>query len=225
MSASRLRLLEVIEAQPSGTTSAALATQSGLHENTVRGHLEALLEEGFLTRTPVPANGPGRPAWLWQAAFPAGPDPQQQRAHQDYARLAAVLAETLSAVSSQPDAVARQAGHAWGQQIIHNRQMLPDISPHNATAVRSFTVDLLDELGYAPAPDLADVEIDLHNCPLLQAAVANPEVTCNVHLGLIHGALEAIGVDATASTLTPFASPGCCHLTLNVSALKDPERA
>ena len=66
-SASRERLLRLLEAQRAPASLAALVLATGLHENTVRGHLEALFRDGFVTRRRAEASGRGRPAWLWQA--------------------------------------------------------------------------------------------------------------------------------------------------------------
>ena len=63
LSPSRLRLLETIEGQPEPLTLAALVKHSGLHENTVRGHLEQLMADRYITRSPGAPAGRGRPAW------------------------------------------------------------------------------------------------------------------------------------------------------------------
>ena len=54
----------------------------------------------------------------------------------------------------------------------------------------------------------------LRTCPLLDAAKRHPEVVCQVHLGLVAGALEADDHSAEGLGLRPFARPGACELAL-----------
>jgi predicted ArsR family transcriptional regulator len=56
--------------------------------------------------------------------------------------------------------------------------------------------------------------VRLRRCPLLEAARQEPEVVCSVHLGVLEGALEALGSLCVRPTLVPFAEPGACRLTL-----------
>ena len=55
----------------------------------------------------------------------------------------------------------------------------------------------------------------LRRCPLLEAAVEQPEVVCSVHLGIVRGALDTWGTTSDETSLVPFAEPGACllHLT------------
>ena len=70
MSRARAALLETLQAQPEPTTLAALAASTGLHENTLRGHLEGLEASGLVQRSPAPPGGGGRPAQRLPAAPP-----------------------------------------------------------------------------------------------------------------------------------------------------------
>jgi predicted ArsR family transcriptional regulator len=75
-------------------------------------------------------------------------------------------------------------------------------------------VGLLAEMGFDPAepggrPD-GPTEIRLHACPFHAVAAANPEVVCTLHLGLLRGALDRLGIAATAPELLPFVEPGVC---------------
>ena len=54
----------------------------------------------------------------------------------------------------------------------------------------------------------------LRTCPLLDAARRHPEVVCQVHLGLVAGALEAHREPSDGLRLAPFSRPGACELTL-----------
>ena len=60
--------------------------------------------------------------------------------------------------------------------------------------------------------DPVDTQIALLRCPLLDAAKRNPEIVCNVHLGLVRGMLEVIDSDDVSADLDAFAVPGACIL-------------
>lgn len=204
-SASRERLLRTLEAQHAPVSLAALALATGLHENTVRGHLDALRRDGFATRRAAPAAGRGRPAWLWQAAEPEASTP--------YAPLASVLAATVMRVSDDPVAEAREAGRAWGRELMAARASDED-APRGESSARAAVVDLMREQGFAPDPQGDGTTVLLRRCPLLEAAARHPEVVCAVHLGMADGALQALGAERTATALEPFSGPSECTLRL-----------
>ena len=219
LSPSRLRLLETIEGQPEPLTLAALVKHSGLHENTVRGHLEQLMADRYITRSPGAPAGRGRPAWLW-SAIEVDPDAEPNT----YAQLAAVLAKTILETSSNPAATATQAGRDWGAQIARSKELKTQGGPGRGIDTefgRTVLVGLLDDLGFAPAASQTNESIELKRCPLLQTATQFPEVVCSVHLGLIHGAAQEIGLDSQGTTLIPFTNPGVCSLHLALQQSKD----
>src|SRR5450759_5608109 len=108
---SRARLLTVLErsARPMGVRELADAVY--LHPNTVRQHLDQLVEAGLAVRDAAPPIGRGRPA-LRYAAEP-GSDEQDPVA---YRALAGVLVEQVALL---PDGVgvARTAGEPWGRAL------------------------------------------------------------------------------------------------------------
>ena len=52
--------------------------------------------------------------------------------------------------------------------------------------------------------------VRLTSCPFLSLAEAHPDVVCGVHLGVIGGALGALGASGADTDLEPFAAPGAC---------------
>ena len=52
----------------------------------------------------------------------------------------------------------------------------------------------------------------LRRCPLLDVARQYPEMICQVHKGLISGALTELGGDDVGVDLLPFAEPDACRL-------------
>lgn len=215
LSPSRLLVLETLESQSTPVTLPALVRRVKLHENTVRGHLNALLRDGAITHESAPAEGRGRPQLLWSATKP---EATTAAAH-EYVELATVLAKTISMTAPDPLDASLRAGRSWGEELV-TRGRIPALAPH--TSDHEHVAGFLNELGFAPqthteplvTPIPHHSVIELHRCPLLDAAAAHPDVVCNVHLGLIQGALEHQGIDATGSTLEAFTAPGVCTLDL-----------
>jgi len=206
LSRSRADLLETLRGQAEPVGLHALAASTGLHPNTVREHLDALLHEGLAARRRAPAVGRGRPAWLYEATLgPTG------TSGNEYAGLAAALAALIERTSDSPAEAAAEAGVAWGRQLAAQTGQPLGKSP---AAARRQVIEIFDRMGFAPQPDRSNVETRLTRCPLLQAAHESPTVVCNVHLGIVRGAMATYGYDGSASELHPFSEPGACRLRL-----------
>ncbi len=187
----------MVEAQAAPVSTAALAAAAGLHENTVREHLDRLHADGYVHRDRSPSSGRGRPAWLWRAATQDEVAP--------YAHLAGVLAGTLARTAADPPAEARKAGREWGARLAAQP------AGREAADPRATVVAVMDAQGFAP-DDTGDAVL-LHRCPLIEAAAQHPDIVCAVHLGMIDGVLAAAGAHADARLL-PFSAPGVCTLHL-----------
>jgi predicted ArsR family transcriptional regulator len=79
-------------------------------------------------------------------------------------------------------------------------------------------VELMDTLGFAPETRREADRVRLTECPLLESARAHPDVVCNVHSGLVRGALAELGDETTEVELEPFAEPGACLLRMREQA-------
>ena len=194
------RVLSALTLRDAPTTLAQLVEITGLHENTLRGHLDALHEARYVSRFQAPPSGRGRPAWSYVAR------------EAPYVALAQALARGLE---TNPGATARETGEsggrAWGEQL---RALFDedDQSPHERL-LRS-----LEHVGFGPETSTDSTSIRLTRCPFIDAARAHPEAVCSVHLGLIEGALGE-SLDPTA--LQPFAEPGACLVTLAVPVTQE----
>ena len=203
------RVLEVLRSVAIPVRQEELASSLKIHENTLREHLTYLLEAGLVTRTPLRSNKKGRPAWLWQATATASGN--------EYSELATILAISLAKAGNEPEKIAREAGVSWGRSLVSQPH---DAIPEKSQSIKLGTEQLkklLRNLGYAPIIEEVSKqrsEISLHHCPLWAAAKQAPEVVCNLHLGLVVGALEAIGLSAEESTLTPRLPAAPCQLKL-----------
>ncbi len=206
LSASRASVLDSLRDATGPTTLAQLSEATGLHANTLREHLEALVARGLVRRFHAEPSGRGRPAWLYEAT-----EPDVDTAGSEYAGLAATLAAHISRTSEDPRADAVAAGNAWGHDLAR-KSGSPEGS--GAVAARRKVVDLLDDIGFSPETDDRATTARLTRCPLLETAKEFPDVVCGVHLGIVRGALDEYGADSTRTDLEPFSEPGACRLGL-----------
>jgi predicted ArsR family transcriptional regulator len=204
LSPARQAILERLRGQPDPLTLASLVAATGLHENTLREHLTALVRRGLVRRLRADVAGRGRPAWRYELT-------DAEPVSTEYAGLAAALAVAIARTSEDPSGAAASAGEEWGRELARDRGAMT-LSP---AAARDHVVRLLDDLGFSPtiAPD-DSAEVRLTRCPLLEAAHRHREVVCAVHLGIVQGALLEYGADPSGCELTPFAEPGACLLTM-----------
>lgn len=182
---------------------AAIAERLAVHPNTVRFHLDKLVENGQVERGRADRRAPGRPAQLFQAV--RGMDPAGPR---HYRMLAETLAHAL-ADAPDPRASAVAAGRAWGRRSAESRDAAPEADHADEAVAR--LVALLDELGFEPERRGGDLpRIGLRHCPFLELAASGSPVACQVHLGLMQGALEAWRSPVTVDRLEAFVEPDLC---------------
>jgi len=215
----RARVLDVLTDQPEPCTVTALSELTRQHPNTIREHLDGLVDDRLAVRTRAPAHGRGRPAWLYGTAPDAGSNPGAR----EYAGLASALAAQIARTSQHPGADSIEAGRGWGHDLVRRstsaqaQAPAPAPVPGSAISARREVVALLDELGFAPSSDARAGVVKLHRCPLLEAAQEHPEVVCGVHLGVVRGALAELGAspeETERAALQPFSEPGACRLDL-----------
>jgi len=199
---SRFRILEELRNQ-GALDSRQLGRLVGLHPNTVRSHVDQLIEAGLVRTVTAPAAGRGRPRVLYEPIADGAP------AHQSGYRLLAQILASYLATTDQPQAVAESAGRAWGSYLMEKPLPFADISAGEASRK---LVHLFSELGFMPemVADGDTSKMLLHRCPFREAAESNQEVVCSVHLGMLKGALAEMGAPIEAIGLEPFVEPNLC---------------
>jgi predicted ArsR family transcriptional regulator len=214
MGESRSRVLEVLQGSQEPLGVGKIARRVGLHPNTVRFHLDALVESGLATRTVEEREQPGRPRGLYLARSRGARSEQRS-----YRLLAEILASYVAAQAPQPAEAATRAGRAWGRYLTERPPPFRRIDTDTATRR---LVRTLDEIGFAPEAVTADQDpqIRLHHCPFRETALEHPEVVCSIHLGLMQGLLDELGAPIDTERLEPFVEPDLCVAHLRG---RDPE--
>jgi predicted ArsR family transcriptional regulator len=196
-------ILALLRSSAEPRSIASVADELGVHPNTVRFHIDALLRAGRVEQVLGDATGRGRPPVLFRTSRrmdPTGPT--------NYRLLASIL---TGYVARDPDAagIAAQLGRSASPALVPSS---PQHRVPSRTRAVTGLVKLLAELGFEPEP--ADGrrtrEIRLRHCPFQNLAEQHGEVVCSVHLGLMQGALTAMRAPVTVDRLDPFVEPDLC---------------
>ena len=194
---SRVRILQVVESADAPLTVEDIAERTGLHANTVRGHLDVLLAGGSVAREAADSAGRGRPRWLYRSASPSA-SPYQ------------FLAEALSAQLARSDGAefADAAAERWAHA-------LPDLpvafSPDEAVAEAT---DALNRLGFNAIASPVGDAISVTACPYAELVDDNP-VICDIHTALVVRLLEQTGQPVTLDSMDIWARRGMCVARLS----------
>ena len=217
---SRGRVLELLRAADTPLTVADVARRCGLHPNTARFHLDALVAAGLAARDPGAEPGPrhaapGRPAIGYRASADgaASPPPGERR----YRLLAEMMTSLVAGLVDNPAATAERAGREWGGYL--TEPPLPCRRPSAAEALTRLT-GLLADLGFDPGVQPGETEQDrrlvLRECPFREVAREHQAVVCPLHLGVIRGALDRMRAPLAADRLEVVPEPGLCRLRLTI---------
>lgn len=204
---SRVRLLDVLRQAPEPVGVVDLAAAVGLHANTVRSHLDVLIDAGLVTRIDEAPTRPGRPRALFTVAED-GPPGEGER---HYRLLAEILASHLASSTTEPAATATQAGREWGRYLADRPAPFARAGQAQATDA---LVRLLGDLDFQPELSDDRQQVALHHCPFREVAERHQDVVCGVHLGLMQGLLTELRAPLTATRLEPFVQPRLCMIDL-----------
>ncbi|QCO99279.1 ArsR family transcriptional regulator [Arthrobacter sp. 24S4-2] len=199
--ASRTRrgVLDALARSSEPLDAQAIAGALELHVSTVRFHLDQLEEARLVRRESGGDRRRGRPRVLYAAVLEAERDEGSRE------QLIEVLAGALAhRDADQGRSSAINAGRDWARGLVAERS--------DSVDRRSGLLEVLDGLGFDPAPD-GDV-VQLRGCPFRDAARRHPQVVCSVHLGLVQQLLDGDGDAPPDVRLLPFVQPSLCVITL-----------
>ncbi|WP_432055351.1 helix-turn-helix transcriptional regulator [Streptomyces sp. bgisy022] len=225
----RRALLAVLREAEGPLGVGEIAQRMGVHTNTVRFHLDALVTAGAVEGIVEPASGRGRPRTVY--APRRGMD---RGGHREYLLLARILLSRLAADEEGAAPAAVEAGRAWGSHLVPSAPPFRAVDAHEAV---DRLTGLLADLGFAPEPGSAGPDhrpaaaspdgpepdrVLLRHCPFLELAEEYGDVVCPLHLGLMQGALEQLRAPVAAVRLEPFAEPDVCVAHLAAAPLASP---
>jgi len=196
---SRRQLLDVLRAAEHQLDIPALADATGLHPNTVRFHLDVLVQAGFVEERRQQRGTRGRPRMVY------GPT-MSGRSGDGYQLLAEVLVSHLDQTARSNDAEA--AGRAWVRRI---RPASP-AGHGDLTAATRTVAALFTEMGFDPATTVhgRGNRIALRACPFRALADQHRAVVCGLHLGLLKETVDQASAGTVRAELLPFVRPDLC---------------
>ncbi|MFS0894242.1 ArsR family transcriptional regulator [Microbacterium sp. 179-I 3D3 NHS] len=202
---SRVRILHLLfeagrSSGRSELTIAELCEATALHPNTVREHLQRLIEGGYVIPAVEHRTTRGRPRTLYRAA-------------------------TGAAGASSP--VARDKAKAAARRGDLLRRMLPDAASGldtDATYQLDALVEHLEESGFEPVVDTARLTVDLSPCPHAAGRLEDRPILCRVHLGLMQGVLAEAGGPLEATCVQASDAPADCVVQLQERVVHPQER-
>lgn len=187
---SRVELLHLLQ-QRAQRTIAELTDATGLHPNTVREHLQRLIEGGYVVSEAEHRVTRGRPRVLYSAV--TGADTASSPVAERKARDAAQRGDLMRRVMPWTD------GAALAPDALHQLDAL---------------VEDLGDAGFEPLVDEKALTVDLSPCAHAAAHAGDRDVLCSVHLGLMQGILAEAGGPLTIGGMQPSCDPRQCVVQL-----------
>ncbi|KXZ60910.1 winged helix-turn-helix transcriptional regulator [Microbacterium laevaniformans] len=185
---SRVEILHLVQEQPRRTIT-EIVEATGLHPNTVREHLQRLIDEGYVVSAAEHRTTRGRPRVLYSAAD--------------------------GILASSP--IQRRKVRAAAERGDLMRRVLPGAAPELDTEalhqVDALVEDLIDA-GFDPLVDERELTVDLTPCAHASSQAEHREVLCRVHLGLMQSVLSAAGGPLAVDDMRPSCDPRECVVQL-----------
>jgi predicted ArsR family transcriptional regulator len=155
-----------------------LTERFGLNHNAVRQHLAKLVAARLVIEGRAAPSGPGRPRLVYSV------DPAAEGrwgTTGPYERLAKLLTEIIRS-GDTPVEVGRRAGKEDATARAHGDPL-------------AAWMEIVARNGFQPTVEQHgdEVEVMLHACPFANAALADPDIVCELHRGIALGVVEAIG--------------------------------
>src|SRR5690606_27100616 len=189
---SRVRILHLVQSRAERTI-AELCEATGLHANTVREHLQRLMEGGYVIQTTERRTTRGRPRTLYSAAtgIPEASSP---------------IARDKVAEAARRGDMMRRILHDEGSEL-----------GRAATYQLDALVEHLEESGFEPIVDESELTVELSPCPHAASRPEHRPVLCQVHLGLMQGVLTQAGGPLAADCVRASAHPEECTVQLRLA--------
>lgn len=221
LSLKQREVLDALQAFPQGAGSAELAATLGMHVNTARGHLDELVARGAVRVSSLPAEGRGRPSFIFQVRVP-----DNRAVADEYVSLVEVLASMVADTdSATPEnlSLAHDIGRKWARRMAQSAvpaQTVADVLPQLLVRLRDMGFDPV--LTPPQSPEDGH-QVALHSCPFITGDSLPTPFICAVHEGFLQ---ETVGETMAATsgrvslTLLPFSGEGACVVEVDSDAKK-----
>lgn len=184
---SRVELLQLMQSRPQRTI-AELTDATGLHANTVREHLQRLIEGGYVAAVREHRTTRGRPRMLYSAVTDAATSPVAQRKVREAAERGDLMRRVLPVEPT----------------------LLSDDAVHQLDAL----IDDLGDAGFEPLVDEDALTVDLSPCRYASEQPEHRDTLCAVHLGLMDAVLVQSGGPLRVDRIAPACDPTQCVVHL-----------
>lgn len=206
----RKLILETVRNSGDSVLPKEVATRLKLHVNTVREHLVALADEGFLTRRSLQAGGRGRPSIAYFATPSTFINPQFRVA----STLINMFTEHLDRMSPFPEAEARRMGETLGHELAEH------FNKDQPVCDQIFRI--AEEWGFAPRIHNQPEILYLYSCPAQDLNVENLHIVHYISRGVIDGMLKECGLDPRECETSTYKKDHPCVITLPQSSKQPP---
>lgn len=226
LSPKQRKVLDALHEFPQGAKISEIATMLDSHVNTVRSHLDELIAKDAVQVMPAPAQGRGRPSFVFHVRAP-----KTETIAEEYVSLIGVLTSMLveqETLSDEAYARAIDVGRMWARTM--EKKDPAGAAPVDVVSDKDALESLfakLRDLGFDPSPPAGELdseegsELDLHACPLTVNGNRPHPFVCAVHEGFL-GHLTDADVDPRLRLeLHPLSRPGVC--SINLSTRRSPE--
>ncbi|MHB8513457.1 MAG: helix-turn-helix transcriptional regulator [Actinomycetota bacterium] len=210
----RAAILELLRRQGSATAK-EVASQSGVHPNVARGHLDLLVEAGLARHTWRRNPAGGRPAKAYDAV--------PQHVEEGTTLVAEMLASLIEITGASPEMsrkIAEQTGESLGRRVRPNQA---DLSFDDQ--IELMLKALSEVSGAVRIAERGEgwVEYEDLDCPFKGIAGAHPALACSLDKSLKLGIARALGSeDAIVEQVTSIAwgDPSCREVVRIPSAAR-----
>lgn len=209
LTVARRRVLDLIETARHPMTAADVASALGLHHNTVREHLDALIDAGLVEVSTKPTGRRGRPALRYASTAPSPTEVLDS-----YLTLLDAISQTLG-TCPQARELALEIGRRWARMTPPQETEDPDGAATPAQRAAKLLPNL-SMMGFAPEP--RGETIVLRACPLVTDDRVPHPLVCVMHEGYLNEVYGRTGPEPspadetgarTRLTVVPLTEDGC----------------
>ena len=194
--ASRSQVLLALRGHDGSATLEDISETTGLHVNTVRGHLDVLIAGGYVESGHEEPQGRGRPR-LTYTCTPASASP--------YEELALALSDALDSADAR--SLAKETATKWRGTA---GPLAPASNPDEAV---DRAVEGLRAVGFDAEATVLGDSIVLGACPYASLIADNP-IICDIHTELLAHMLRDTGQDVTVAGMDVWVRPTLCRARL-----------